>query len=118
MWSGEKSATADALANSLAEFLAYGPKAADFGKFLDGLKPSEGVAALVLEPAGRRKVRAYAHFSSGRWSADGEAVETIRQIGHVMEGRNDRTPTMVERTIGEAVGLPKTLIKALCETSK
>jgi len=45
-----------------------------------GFVPSEGVAALVLEPAGRRKVRAYAHFSSGRWSADGESVETIRQI--------------------------------------
>ena len=45
-----------------------------------GFVPSEGVAALVLEPAGRRKVRAYAHFSSGRWSADGEAVETIRQM--------------------------------------
>ena len=45
-----------------------------------GFVPSEGVAALVLEPAGRRKVRAYAHFCSGRWSADGEAVETIRQM--------------------------------------
>jgi 3-oxoacyl-[acyl-carrier-protein] synthase II len=45
-----------------------------------GFVPSEGVAALVLEPAGRREARAYAHFSSGRWSADGEAVETIRQM--------------------------------------
>ena len=45
-----------------------------------GFVPSEGVAALVLEPAGRRKVRSYAHFSSGRWSVDGEAVETIRQM--------------------------------------
>lgn len=43
--SGEKSATADALSNSLAEFLAYGPKANDFGKFLDGLRPSETVTA-------------------------------------------------------------------------
>ena len=42
--------------------------------------PSEGVAALVLEAAGRRQARAYAHFSAGRWSADGEAVETIRQM--------------------------------------
>ena len=42
--SGEKSATADALSNSLAEFLAYSPKA-DFGKFLDGLRPSETVTA-------------------------------------------------------------------------
>ncbi|MBZ5684297.1 MAG: hypothetical protein LAP86_04615 [Acidobacteriia bacterium] len=45
-----------------------------------GFVPSEGVAALVLEPTGRRKVRTYGHFSSGRWSADGEAVETIRQL--------------------------------------
>jgi 3-oxoacyl-(acyl-carrier-protein) synthase len=45
-----------------------------------GFVPSEGVAALVLEPASRRRVPAYAHFSSGRWSADGEAVETIRQM--------------------------------------
>jgi hypothetical protein len=44
VWSGEKSPSTELLANSLAEFLAYGPKAADFGKFLDGLKPSEGVA--------------------------------------------------------------------------
>ena len=43
--SGEKSATAEALANSLSEFLTYGPKAAEFGKFLDGLRPSETVAA-------------------------------------------------------------------------
>jgi hypothetical protein len=35
---------------------------------------------LVLEPAGRRKVRAYAHFGSGRWSADGEAVGTVREM--------------------------------------
>ena len=45
-----------------------------------GFVPSEGVAALVLEPVGRREVRAYAHFSSGRWAADGGAVETIRQM--------------------------------------
>jgi hypothetical protein len=45
-----------------------------------GFVPTEGLAALVLEPAGRRDMRAYAHFSSGRWSADGEAVDTIRQM--------------------------------------
>jgi hypothetical protein len=38
-----RSATGEALANSVAEFLAYGPKAADFGKFIDGLRPSETV---------------------------------------------------------------------------
>ncbi len=45
-----------------------------------GFIPSEGVAALVLEPAGRREARAYAHFSSGRWAAGGQAGETIRQM--------------------------------------
>jgi 3-oxoacyl-[acyl-carrier-protein] synthase II len=45
-----------------------------------GFVPSEGVAALVLEPAGRREARAYAHFSSGRWAAGGNAAETIRQM--------------------------------------
>jgi hypothetical protein len=38
---GERSATADLLANSLAEFVAFGPKSADFGKFLDALRPSD-----------------------------------------------------------------------------
>lgn len=47
--SGEKSAAADALSNSLAEFLAYGPKSADFGKFLDGLRPSETVTAPTVK---------------------------------------------------------------------
>lgn len=45
-----------------------------------GFVPSEGVVALVLEPAGRREMRAYAHFSSGRWSAGGEGVDTVRQM--------------------------------------
>jgi 3-oxoacyl-(acyl-carrier-protein) synthase len=45
-----------------------------------GFVPSEGVVALVLEPAGRRDVRAYAHFTSGRWAVDRKAVETIRQM--------------------------------------
>lgn len=45
-----------------------------------GFVPSEGVVALVLEPAGRRGARSYARFSSGRWAAEGKAVETIRQM--------------------------------------
>lgn len=36
-----KSAAGEALANSVAEFLAFGPKAADFGKFIEALRPSE-----------------------------------------------------------------------------
>jgi hypothetical protein len=45
-----------------------------------GFVPSEGVVALVLEPAGRREARYYAHLSSGRWAAGGQPVETIRQM--------------------------------------
>jgi 3-oxoacyl-(acyl-carrier-protein) synthase len=45
-----------------------------------GFVPSEGVAALVLEPAGRRAARSYASFISGRWAAGGQAAETVRQM--------------------------------------
>jgi 3-oxoacyl-[acyl-carrier-protein] synthase II len=45
-----------------------------------GFMPSEGVTALVLEPAGRREVRTYANFISGRWAAGGQTVETIRRM--------------------------------------
>ena len=48
-----------------------------------GFIPSEGVAALVLEPAGRpavRKVRSYAQYRSGRWASGGQPVEAVRQM--------------------------------------
>jgi hypothetical protein len=45
-----------------------------------GFVPSEGLVALVLEPAGRRDVRSYARFSSGCCAAGGNAVETIRAL--------------------------------------
>ena len=45
-----------------------------------GFVPSEGVAALVLEPEGRRAARCYANFISGRWAAGGKPVESIRQM--------------------------------------
>jgi 3-oxoacyl-(acyl-carrier-protein) synthase len=45
-----------------------------------GFVPSEGLVALVLEPAGRRDVRTYARFSSGRCAAGGKAAETIRAM--------------------------------------
>jgi hypothetical protein len=48
-----------------------------------GFVPSEGVVALVLEPAGRREARCYAHLSSGRWAAGGQPLETIR---HMLDG--------------------------------
>ncbi|MBN9118383.1 MAG: hypothetical protein J0I06_04340 [Planctomycetes bacterium] len=41
-WSDAKSATGETLGTSVADFLAFGPKAADFGKFLDALRPSDG----------------------------------------------------------------------------
>ncbi|MFZ0297083.1 MAG: beta-ketoacyl synthase N-terminal-like domain-containing protein [Candidatus Sulfotelmatobacter sp.] len=46
----------------------------------DDFVPSEGVAAVVLEPVGRREVRSYALFRSGRWAAGGQPVDTIRQM--------------------------------------
>jgi hypothetical protein len=42
--------------------------------------PSEGVAALVLEPAGSREAQSYAHLRSGRWAAGGQPAESIRQM--------------------------------------
>ncbi|MBZ5615601.1 MAG: hypothetical protein LAO23_16460 [Acidobacteriia bacterium] len=45
-----------------------------------GFIPSEGVAALVLEPEGRRETRSYAKLRSGRWAAGGHPVETVRQM--------------------------------------
>jgi hypothetical protein len=45
-----------------------------------GFVPSEAVAAMVLEPAGRRPARIYAHFRSGHWAAGGDRVQAIRQI--------------------------------------
>ena len=51
------------------------PMAAD-----DGFVPSEGVAALLLERAGQREARAYAHLHSGCWAAGGDAAGTIRKM--------------------------------------
>ncbi len=45
-------------------------------------------------------------------------VETIREIGQTIEKSTDRTSPTVERTVGEVLGLPNTLIKELCEASK
>ena len=45
IWGDAKSANGEVLATSFAEYLAYGPGASKFPKFLDGLKPSENVAA-------------------------------------------------------------------------
>jgi hypothetical protein len=47
---------------------------------IGGFVPSEGVSALVMEPAGSREVRAYAHLRSGRWALGGQRLEIIRQM--------------------------------------
>jgi hypothetical protein len=41
VWGGQKSPASDALANSLAEFVAFNPKV-DFDKFIGALRPGEG----------------------------------------------------------------------------
>jgi len=50
----------------------------------DGFIPSEGVAALVMEPSARIKdrpdARTYARITSGRWAAGGHPAEIIRQM--------------------------------------
>ena len=45
-------------------------------------------------------------------------VEAIREIGHGLEKSNDRISMTVERTVGEVIGLPKQLIRELCEASQ
>jgi adenine-specific DNA-methyltransferase len=45
-------------------------------------------------------------------------VETIRQIGQAVQKSIDKASPTVERTVGEVLGLPKTLIEELCEASK
>jgi adenine-specific DNA-methyltransferase len=45
-------------------------------------------------------------------------LETIREIGQAVEKTNDRLPPNIEETVGEVLGLPKPLIKELCEAAK
>jgi 3-oxoacyl-[acyl-carrier-protein] synthase II len=45
-----------------------------------GFIPSEGVAALVMEPHGRRNARSYAGIRAGRWGSNGQPAATIRQM--------------------------------------
>lgn len=42
-------------------------------------------------------------------------VETIREIGRAISEYADTLPPTVERTVGKALGLPKTLTEQLCE---
>jgi adenine-specific DNA-methyltransferase len=45
-------------------------------------------------------------------------VETIRQIGQAVQKNIDKASLSIERTVGDALGLPKPLIEELCEASK
>ena len=45
-----------------------------------GFIPSEGVVAMVLEPAGRPAARAYAALGAGRWAAGGDARAGVCQL--------------------------------------
>lgn len=49
-----------------------------------GFVPGEGIAAMVMEPAGGGKIRsdahAYARIHSGRWAAGGEPVAIVGQM--------------------------------------
>lgn len=52
VWADSKTPTAEALHNSFSEFLAYGPKAADFVKFVEALRPGENVASPTVQAQG------------------------------------------------------------------
>jgi hypothetical protein len=45
-----------------------------------GFIPSEGVVAMVLEPAGRQTARSYAALGAGCWAAGGDARSAVRQL--------------------------------------
>jgi 3-oxoacyl-(acyl-carrier-protein) synthase len=45
-----------------------------------GFIPSEGVVAMVLEPAGRLAARSYVALGAGRWAAGGDARAGVRQL--------------------------------------
>jgi adenine-specific DNA-methyltransferase len=45
-------------------------------------------------------------------------LDAIREIGKALECNDERSPAMIERTVGETIGLSRRLIEQLCETSK
>jgi adenine-specific DNA-methyltransferase len=46
------------------------------------------------------------------------SLDTIREIGQAVEKVGDRSPPNIEKAVGEVLGLPKTMIKELCEIAK
>jgi 3-oxoacyl-[acyl-carrier-protein] synthase II len=53
---------------------------ADMEREVSSYVPGEGVVALVLEPAGERNARSYAHLHAGRWAAGGEPLTRITEM--------------------------------------
>jgi hypothetical protein len=76
VWSEAKTPTSELLANSFAEFLAYGPKTNDFGKFIDALRPNETVPNPTVQQQGfealgwKDQMAPYAAW--GKWVAGGK----------------------------------------------
>lgn len=74
-WSDAKSATNEAVGASIAEFLAFGPKAAEFDKFLGGLRPSEEVGNPTIQNGFMAlgwKEQAQAEMAWKRWLQTGK----------------------------------------------
>lgn len=74
-WSDAKSATNEAIGASIAEFLAFGPKAAEFDKFLGGLRPSEEVGNPTIQNGFMAlgwKEQAQAEMAWKRWLQTGK----------------------------------------------
>jgi adenine-specific DNA-methyltransferase len=46
------------------------------------------------------------------------SLEAIREIGKTLEGTDEKNPIMIERAVGEVIGLPNKLIDQLCEPPK
>jgi hypothetical protein len=76
-----------------------------------GFMPSEGVVAMVMELAGDRDVRSYAHLRTGRWAAGGEPLEGVRRmldgaVPDLVIAAGDGSPcatSSLNGTIGRAV---------------
>jgi hypothetical protein len=86
-----------------------------------GFIPSEGVAALVIEPSGRSDVRSdarsYARIRWGRWAAGGQPAEIIRQMldgsvpglticaGNGAPCATNSTPALARKISGDGVAI-------------
>ena len=75
LWGDTKPANADVLANSFAEYLAYGPGAANFTKLISGLRPDDNgntpSAPAAFEAAGWKDL-AMLEAAWKKWAATGK----------------------------------------------